>query len=138
MQCPYPNLWVNCCDITPEGSLEMVLSIEDSLREKCPNTEFFLVHIFLYSDWMRRFHEYRKIRKKLRILDTFHAVIIFGYQWSISEKILMEMVLSMMLSIEDASLTLLELARAIIHIRFFIMSNTNTNLPVWLSCWFFV
>ena len=26
-----------------------------SLREKCPNMEFFLVHIFLYSDWMRRF-----------------------------------------------------------------------------------
>ena len=72
--------------------------------------------------------------KKTPYLDTFHAVIIFGYQWSISEKILMEMVLSMMLSIEDASLTYLELARAIIHIRFFIMSNTNTNLPVWLNC----
>ena len=23
-----------------------------SLREKCPNTELFLVHIFLYSDWI--------------------------------------------------------------------------------------
>ena len=26
-----------------------------SLREKCPNTEFFLVRIFLYSNWIRRF-----------------------------------------------------------------------------------
>ena len=27
------------------------------LREKCPNTELFLVNIFLYSDWIRRFTE---------------------------------------------------------------------------------
>ena len=26
-------------------------------REKCPNTEFFLVRIFLYFDWIRRFTE---------------------------------------------------------------------------------
>ena len=26
-----------------------------TLREKCPNTEFFLVRTFLYSDWIRRF-----------------------------------------------------------------------------------
>ena len=25
------------------------------LREKCPNTEFLMVRIFLYSDWIRRF-----------------------------------------------------------------------------------
>ena len=38
---------------------------------KCPNTEFFLVHIFLYSDWIQRFtvniciqSEYRKIQTK--------------------------------------------------------------------------
>ena len=29
--------------------------LDSSLREKYPNTEFFLVHIFLYSDWIRRF-----------------------------------------------------------------------------------
>ena len=34
-----------------------------SLREKCPNPEFFLVRIFLYSD-----------QKKTPYLDTFHAV----------------------------------------------------------------
>ena len=27
----------------------------ESLLENCPNTEFFLVHIFQYSDWIRRF-----------------------------------------------------------------------------------
>ena len=29
-----------------------------TLREKCPNTEFILVPIFLYSDWIRRFTPY--------------------------------------------------------------------------------
>ena len=28
-----------------------------TLREKCPNTELFLVRIFLYSDWIQRFTE---------------------------------------------------------------------------------
>ena len=31
--------------------------VQWTLREKCPNTEFFLVRIFLYSDWIRRFTE---------------------------------------------------------------------------------
>ena len=29
--------------------------LTSALRKKCPNTEFFLVLIFLYSGWMRRF-----------------------------------------------------------------------------------
>ena len=29
-----------------------------TLREKCPNTEFFLVRIFLYSDWIRSILQY--------------------------------------------------------------------------------
>ena len=37
-----------------------------SLIEKCPNAEFFLVCVFLYSDWIRIFTPY---------LDTFHSVI---------------------------------------------------------------
>ena len=28
---------------------------KQALREQCPNTEFFLVPIFLYSDWIQRF-----------------------------------------------------------------------------------
>ena len=36
-----------------------------SQREKCPNTEFFLVRIFPHSDWIRRDTEYlRKIRTR--------------------------------------------------------------------------
>ena len=36
-----------------------------ALRKKCPNTELFLVRIFLYSDWIQRFtSEYRKIRTR--------------------------------------------------------------------------
>ena len=43
--------------------------IGTSLRGKCPNTEFFLVRIFLYSDWIRRENlriqaEYWKIRTR--------------------------------------------------------------------------
>ena len=41
------------------------------LRKKCPNTDFFLVRIFLYSDWTRIYSvnlriqsEYRKIRTR--------------------------------------------------------------------------
>ena len=37
-----------------------------SLIEKCPNAEFILVRIFLYSDWIRIFTPY---------LDTFYSVI---------------------------------------------------------------
>ena len=33
-----------------------------TLREKCPNTELFLVRIFLYSDCIRIQSEYRKMR----------------------------------------------------------------------------
>ena len=48
------------------------LAIEDkyatkTLREKCPNTEFFLVRIFLYSDWIQENMD----QKKLRIWTLF-------------------------------------------------------------------
>ena len=45
-----------------------------SLREKCPNTEFFLVRIFLHWDWIRRDTVY---------LDTFHAVKIWKYMFNL-------------------------------------------------------
>ena len=56
-----------------------------SLREKCPNTEFFLVRIFPHSNWIRKYTEYpafgldpeRKYGpEKTRYLDTDHAVYI--------------------------------------------------------------
>ena len=43
------------------------------LREKCPNTEIFLIHIFLYSDWIRDL-----LKHRLQItpyLDTLKAVV---------------------------------------------------------------
>ena len=42
-----------------------------TLREKCSNTEFSLVHIFLYFDWL----------KKTLHLDTFHAVTVLEMTW---------------------------------------------------------
>ena len=51
-----------------------------TLREKCPNTEFVLVRIFPYSDWIRRDVEYLSVfspntgkygPKKLRICTLF-------------------------------------------------------------------
>ena len=43
-----------------------------SLSEKCPNTEFFLVHIFPHSDWIRRFHsEWNTDQKKNSVFGHF-------------------------------------------------------------------
>ena len=36
-----------------------------SLREKCPNTEFFLVRIFPYSDWIRKSPYSVRIRENM-------------------------------------------------------------------------
>ena len=64
----------------------------NSLREKCPNTELFLVRIFPHSDWIRRDTEYTEYTEYLSVfspnagkyelekspyLDTFHVVIEF-------------------------------------------------------------
>ena len=48
------------------------------LREKCPNTEFFLFRIFLYLDRIRRTGKYGP--DKLPYLDTFHAGRIWKKQ----------------------------------------------------------
>ena len=47
---------------------------------KCPNTEFFLVLIFLYSDWIRENTD----QKKLRIW-TLHIVVHFQLLFSSQE-----------------------------------------------------
>ena len=41
-----------------------------SLREKCPNTEFFLVRIFMHSDWIQEITD----QKKAPYLDSFHVL----------------------------------------------------------------
>ena len=52
------------------ASLKTALNhlILNSLREKCPNTEFFLVRTFLYSGGIRRFTE--KIQSNYRKIQT--------------------------------------------------------------------
>ena len=69
-----------------------------SLREMCPNTELFLVRIFLYSDWIRRDTAYLSVFSPntgkygpeiTPHLDTFHAVSLYSnvlivlmpYEW---------------------------------------------------------
>ena len=51
----------NCeMDILPWGEYNLNIigySQSRALREKCPNAELFLVHIFLLSDWMPKFTE---------------------------------------------------------------------------------
>ena len=43
-----------------------------SLSEKCPNTKFFLVRIFLYSDWIHSVRIQENMdQKKLRIWTLF-------------------------------------------------------------------
>ena len=49
------------------------------MREKCPTTEFFLVRIFLYLDWIRRFTVFspntgKYVLENSPYLDTYHAV----------------------------------------------------------------
>ena len=56
--------WINKSEIntTPLVTIGLLMEIfydffntnSHPLREKCPNTEFFLVRIFLHSDWIRR------------------------------------------------------------------------------------
>ena len=48
-----------------------------SLREKRPNTEFFLDRIFSHSDWIRR-DPGKYGPEKNPYLDTFHAVHIYS------------------------------------------------------------
>ena len=48
---------------------------EVSLLEKCTNTELFLVRIFLYSDWIRRYTG-KYGPEIIPYLDTFYAVFV--------------------------------------------------------------
>ena len=74
------------------------------LREKCPSTELFLVHIFLYSDWIRRFTPKISVFSSntgkygpeiTPYLDPFHAMLILkllqrislNFRWYWDEKL---------------------------------------------------
>ena len=72
------------CERVSKRVVEYILG-EFPPREEYPNTEFFLVHIFSHSDWIRRDTKYLSVfspnagkygPEKTRYLDTFHAVFI--------------------------------------------------------------
>ena len=50
------------------------------LREKCPNTEFFLVRIFPHSGWIFSPNAGKYGPEKTPYLDTFHAVFA-SFMW---------------------------------------------------------
>ena len=68
--------------------MNLSFNIHHTMREKCPNTELFLVRVFLYSDWIRRDTEYLPVfspntgkhgPKITPYLDTFHTVTNLKY-----------------------------------------------------------
>ena len=56
------------------------------LREKCPNTEFFVVRIFPHSDWIFSPNAGKYRSEKTPYLDTFHAVAALKTVIKISQK----------------------------------------------------
>ena len=75
----------------------MLLPLSISLREKCPNTELYLVRIFPHLDWIQRDTSYLSVFSpnagKIRIritphTDTFYAVIYTQYSHIILNQVL--------------------------------------------------
>ena len=58
---------LNCCDANSKTLAISQKNIKQTPREKCPNTEFFLVRIFLYSVQIQENTD----KKKLRIWTLF-------------------------------------------------------------------
>ena len=65
------------------GNISPDVSNHPTLSKKCPNTELFLVFIFLYSDWMRRDIRVTDIEKNIRETEI---VIINYYQSFLNQK----------------------------------------------------
>ena len=64
--------------------------ISMALREKCPNTEFFLIRIFSHSAWIQRDashlsvftpNAWKYVPEKTPYLDTFHTVWVQRKVW---------------------------------------------------------
>ena len=53
------------------------LVVTAALRENCPNTEFFLVDIFLYSDWIQE----NRNQKRLRTWTLFTQCWLLLVNW---------------------------------------------------------
>ena len=69
-----------------------------SLREKCPNTEFFLVRIFPHSDWIRRDIFFEFFIKDVFVFvwpiissnmnnDVVRLLFTFGIKWNIKSSV---------------------------------------------------
>ena len=85
------------------------IQVEVSLCEKCSNTEFFLVSIFLHSDWIRRDTEYLPLfspnvgkygPEKTPYLDTFHVLSvlitwIFEFYYFMHDVVLVSLLLTL-------------------------------------------
>ena len=67
--CWAENLKMFCFDKINMKNIKAISQI-CSLHEKCPNTEFFLVRIFLYFDWIRRFSVNLRILSECRKIRT--------------------------------------------------------------------
>ena len=72
-------------NISDEENRQHHITLTIPLREKCPNTEFFLVRIFPHLDWISLYNEYLSVfrlnagkygSEKTLYLDTFRAVYL--------------------------------------------------------------
>ena len=73
------KLWFNIIVTGLRKTLFKQLNRDDTLCEKCTNTEVFLVRIFPHSDWIRRFTTFITNTRKYGLektpyLDTFPTV----------------------------------------------------------------
>ena len=57
------------------GDLFGIIHYVLTMRGKCRNTEFFLVHLFPYSDWIQQNTDQKKLRK-----DTFHTAVCKNFR----------------------------------------------------------
>ena len=77
-------IWVIIYDVAVVKIRSKKRFVESSLREKCPNTKFFLVRILPHPDWIRRDTKYLSVLspnagkygpEKTPYLNTFHTVV---------------------------------------------------------------
>ena len=90
---PQATASLSTFDSVPLYSYEEVVTVLVSLRASSPNTEFFLIRIFMHSDWIRTATEYLSVfspntgkygPEKTPYLDTFHTVQTLAFFFSIT------------------------------------------------------
>ena len=54
----------------------IALHSSQSLREKCPNTELFLLRIFLHSDWIRRFRIELEVESMTKVAEQLILTVM--------------------------------------------------------------